>query len=33
MIDAVLSVALLVICLLLLGANFRDIKKTHNHNG
>lgn len=29
----ILSIALLVICLLLLVANFRDIKKTHKHNG
>jgi len=31
--NAVLSIALLVICVLLLVANFRDIKNTHNHNG
>jgi len=33
MTSQILSVALLVICLLLLMANFRDIKKTHNNNG
>jgi hypothetical protein len=33
MINAILSIALLVICVLLLLANFRDIKKTHNTNG
>lgn len=29
----VLSIALLVICLLLLIVNFRDIKTTHKNNG
>lgn len=33
MIDAIISSVLLVICLLLLFANFRDIKNTHNNNG
>ncbi|MDB5249386.1 MAG: hypothetical protein JWQ40_3780 [Segetibacter sp.] len=31
--NAALSIALLVICVLLLVANFWDIKNTHNHNG
>jgi hypothetical protein len=31
--SAVLSITLLVICVLLLAANFKDIKNTHNHNG
>lgn len=29
----IVSIALLVICLLLLGAHFRDIKNTHQNNG
>ncbi len=33
MTDGALSIALLVICVLLLIANFLDIKNTHNHNG
>lgn len=33
MINMILSLALLVICLLLLVANFKDIKNTHNNNG
>jgi hypothetical protein len=31
--SAVLSITLLVICILLLAANFKDIKNTHNDNG
>ena len=33
MTDSALSIALLVICVLLLIANFLDIKNTHNRNG
>jgi hypothetical protein len=33
MVNMILSSALLVICLLLLVANFRDIKNTHKNNG
>ncbi len=33
MINMMLSLALLAICLLLLVANFKDIKNTHNNNG
>lgn len=33
MTDSALSIALLVICVLLLTANFLDIKNTHNRNG
>ncbi|MCW3091224.1 MAG: hypothetical protein JWP81_2293 [Ferruginibacter sp.] len=29
----ILSIALLVICFLLLVVNFMDIKNTHKHNG
>lgn len=32
-VNAVLSVALLIICILLLAANFIDIKNTHHNNG
>ncbi len=31
--SAALSIALLVICVLLLAANFKDIKNTHKNNG
>lgn len=31
--SAILSISLLVICFLLLAANFEDIKNTHNNNG
>jgi hypothetical protein len=31
--STVLSITLLVICVLLLAANFKDIKNTHNRNG
>ncbi len=31
--DSALSIGLLVICILLLIANFRDIKKSHKQDG
>lgn len=31
--SSALSITLLVICFLLLAANFKDIKNTHNPNG
>lgn len=31
--DKILSIALLIICLLMLVANFWDVKNTHNNNG
>ncbi len=31
--DSALSIVLLVICILLLIANFRDIKKSHKQDG
>lgn len=33
MTDNFLSIALLIICLLMLVVNFRDIKNTHKNNG
>jgi hypothetical protein len=33
MLNIILSASLFFVCLLLLAANFRDVKKTHKRNG
>jgi hypothetical protein len=33
MLNIILSASLFIVCLLLLAANFRDVKKTHKKNG